>query len=61
MIDLSGSGAVLAHQGGWDETLFVLAPLVVFAVLLLVARRRVDDMEAGERTRSEQDGIDEQA
>lgn len=37
-----------AHQGGWDEILFVLAPLIVFAVLLLVARRRVERMEAEE-------------
>ncbi len=37
---------VLAHQGGWDEILFVLAPLVLFAVLLMIARRRVDKMEA---------------
>ena len=36
---------VLAHQGGWDEILFVLAPLIVFAGLLYVARKRVDDME----------------
>lgn len=39
---------LLAHQGGWDEILFVLAPLVIFAILLVVARRRVDRMEAGE-------------
>ena len=39
---------VLAHQGGWDEILFVLAPLILFAVLLLVARRRVDRMESAE-------------
>jgi hypothetical protein len=39
---------VVAHQGGWDEILFVLAPLVLFAVLLLIARRRVDRMEADE-------------
>jgi hypothetical protein len=40
--------SLLAHQGGWDEILFVLAPLVLFAVLLMVARRRVDQMESGE-------------
>lgn len=39
---------VVAHQGGWDETLFVLAPLALFAFLLLVARRRVDRMDADE-------------
>ncbi|MFP5579330.1 MAG: hypothetical protein ACLGIZ_13995 [Acidimicrobiia bacterium] len=32
---------LLAHQGGWDELLFVIAPLVLFALLLLLARRRV--------------------
>ena len=41
---------LFAHQGGWDEILFVLAPLILFAVLLLVARRRVDRMEAGDQT-----------
>ncbi len=38
--------AVLAHQGGWDEVLFVLVPLAVLAWLLAVARRRVDRLEA---------------
>ena len=48
--------AVLAHQGGWDEILFVLSPLVLFAVLLMVARRRVDQLEdepEGEHDRPE--------
>ena len=31
---------VLAHQGGWDETLLVLAPVVVVAALLYRANRR---------------------
>lgn len=31
---------VLAHQGGWDEILLVLAPIAVFAGLLLVANKR---------------------
>ena len=35
---------VLAHQGGWDEILFVLAPLLVFGGLLYLARRRVDQI-----------------
>ena len=39
------TATVLAHEGGWDEILLVLAPLVLFAVLLLVARRRVDRMD----------------
>lgn len=36
---------MLAHQGGWDEILFVLAPLLVFAGLLALARRRVDGLD----------------
>ena len=31
---------MLAHQGGWDEVLLVLAPVGLFAVLLYVANRR---------------------
>jgi hypothetical protein len=34
--------ALLAHQGGWDEILLVVAPMVVVAGLLWVAKRRVD-------------------
>ncbi|HEU5084479.1 MAG TPA: hypothetical protein VFU14_14140 [Acidimicrobiales bacterium] len=37
--------AIFAHQGGWDEILFVLAPLLLFAGLLWLARRRVDRLE----------------
>ena len=33
---------ILAHQGGWDEALFVLAPLVVIGLLLLLANRRAN-------------------
>lgn len=36
--------SILAHQGGWDEILFVLGPLVIFAGLLVLARRRVDQL-----------------
>ena len=32
--------AVFAHQGGWDEILLVAGPVMVFAGLLAVARRR---------------------
>ena len=42
------AATVLAHQGGWDEILFVLAPLLVFAGLLRVARKRVDEMEGAD-------------
>ncbi|MPY92461.1 MAG: hypothetical protein GEV08_05150 [Acidimicrobiia bacterium] len=34
------TGALLAHQGGWDELLLVAAPVVVIAVLLVIADRR---------------------
>lgn len=36
------AGPVLAHQGGWDEILLVLAPLLVIALLLWVANRRAN-------------------
>ena len=32
--------AILAHQGGWDEIALVGGPIIVFAGLLAVARRR---------------------
>lgn len=31
---------VLAHQGGWDEILFVLLPIGLFAGLLALANKR---------------------
>ena len=34
------TAAVLGHQGGWDEILFVLLPIVLFAGLLALANRR---------------------
>jgi hypothetical protein len=33
--------AILAHQGGWDEMLLVLGPILLVAGLLWLARRRV--------------------
>jgi hypothetical protein len=32
---------VLAHQGGWDEILWVLVPIAVMVWLLSVATRRI--------------------
>lgn len=32
--------AILAHQGGWDEVLFVAIPCALFVVLLRLARKR---------------------
>lgn len=41
---------LLAHQGGWDESLFVVVPLLVFAALLWLAKRRADaEARAAER------------
>lgn len=34
--------ALLAHQGGWDEMLLVLGPILVIAGLLRLAKRRVE-------------------
>lgn len=31
---------MLAHQGGWDEALFVVVPIAVLALLLWLAARR---------------------
>ena len=39
------TSVLLAHQGGWDEILMVLVPIVLFAVLLVVANRRADVIE----------------
>ena len=35
-------GAVIAHQGGWDEILLVLGPILVIVGLLRRAKRRAD-------------------
>jgi len=34
------SASLLAHQGGWDELIFVLLPIALFAGLLALANRR---------------------
>ena len=36
----AATSVVLAHQGGWDEMLFVLVPLVVFVTLQWLNRRK---------------------
>jgi hypothetical protein len=33
---------ILAHQGGWDEFLLVVGPLLIIAWLVSVAKRRAD-------------------
>jgi hypothetical protein len=45
--DVCDAGPVIvAHQGGWDELLFVLLPIVLFAGLLAVANRRASREQA---------------
>lgn len=45
--------ALIAHQGGWDELLFVLLPIGLFAVLLAVANRRAGRMQSDQRARDD--------
>ena len=40
---------ILGHQGGWDEALFVVIPLAIFAVLLRIAKRRAEAEQRDER------------
>ena len=40
---------VFAHQGGWDEVLLVLVPLLVIAGLLFVANRRANRVQNARR------------
>ena len=35
---------ILAHQGGWDEMLLVLGPIILIIAILAVVKRRVDRM-----------------
>jgi hypothetical protein len=37
---MAATPVVLAHQGGWDEMLFVLVPLLVFLTLQWLNRRK---------------------
>ncbi len=37
---------MLAHQGGWDEILFVLVPIALFVFLLTLANRRANREQA---------------
>jgi len=50
---------VLAHQGGWDEMLFVALPLGLFAFLLFVANRKaqaqLDEEEREQDSEREKD------
>jgi len=48
--------AVLAHQGGWDEMLMVLGPILLIAGLLKLAKHRVDARQAAEQRTDDQPG-----
>jgi len=39
---MSGCGALLAHQGGWDEILLVAGPIAVIVGLLALVKKRLD-------------------
>lgn len=49
---------VLAHQGGWDEILMVLAPVTLFVVLLKLANKR-NAAEIGAAGTADVDATDE--
>ncbi len=42
------SAVLVAHQGGWDEAVFVALPMVVLVLLLGLARRRAEREAAAE-------------
>ncbi len=42
LVGVSAAPALLAHQGGWDEILMVLGPILVFWLILRAARRRAE-------------------
>jgi hypothetical protein len=41
---------VLAHQGGWDEILLVVTPIVVLALILWRANKKAARLEAENET-----------
>jgi hypothetical protein len=47
---------LLAHQGGWDEMLFVAVPILIFGSLLAVANRRASRIEQQQRRGPGDDG-----
>ena len=53
---MTPASLLLAHQGRWDELIFVLLPISLFAGLLAIANRRASNAQ-GERE-SEPDELD---
>lgn len=52
---VSAERLVMMHAGGWDEILLVVGPVLIIAVLIIVARKQVpvdseDGEDAGEDT-----------
>ena len=45
---------MLAHQGGWDEILMVVGPMVLIGGVLAVIRRRVGTLPDDEPPPAEQ-------
>jgi hypothetical protein len=50
------TATVLGHQGGWDELLFVLVPIGLFAGLLALANNRANRARADREHPSDDDG-----
>lgn len=40
------TGSLLAHQGGWDEIAMVAVPVLAFAAMLRLARKRASQRQA---------------
>jgi hypothetical protein len=55
---LPGFPPLLTHQGGWDEMLLIVLPLVLFVAMRWLAARRKDTDEAqtAERNETGRDG-----
>jgi hypothetical protein len=44
---------LIAHQGGWDELIFILAPAVVVGALLILANKRANEHQDRENGNGE--------
>ncbi len=50
---------LLAHQGGWDEALFVAVPMAILVALLWLAQRRAAAEQDAEARAGERPDLDE--
>ncbi len=48
---------VFAHQGGWDEMLFVAIPIGLFAFLLYVANKKAQAQLESDRANGSDSGM----